>query len=237
MNKNNISAWCYSDPPNSPWILSCVYGPPVRKDKFAFWEKISAIGENFDENFDRSWLCIGDFNHVLNQYEKKGGRPMASSSSCPFKNFIDRYGMIDLGFAGNSFTWSNNRQGQNSIKERLDRSLATIQWIHLHPKFSLIHILAFSFDHNSILFNTASSSLFLPRPFRFEEFWTKGPSCGLIIGAAWKLVVSGNLAFCLVKKLKHTQVALKRYNSLHFGNIQEKIKSTMTKIDQVQSVP
>jgi hypothetical protein len=67
LNNNNISAWCYSDPPNSLWIISCIYGPPVRKDKFAFWEKLSAIGENFDS----SWLCIGDFNHVLNQSEKK----------------------------------------------------------------------------------------------------------------------------------------------------------------------
>jgi hypothetical protein len=35
-NKHNISAWCYSDPPNSPWILSCIYGPPDKIDKLAF---------------------------------------------------------------------------------------------------------------------------------------------------------------------------------------------------------
>ena len=26
-NKNNISTWCFNDPPNCPWILSCKYGP------------------------------------------------------------------------------------------------------------------------------------------------------------------------------------------------------------------
>jgi exonuclease III len=26
-NKNNISAWCFSDPPHAPWILSCVWSP------------------------------------------------------------------------------------------------------------------------------------------------------------------------------------------------------------------
>jgi hypothetical protein len=45
--------------------------------------------------------------------------------------------------------------------------------------------------------------------------------------------VSGSLAACLVKKLAQTKVALKRWNSLHFGNIQAKIKSTQLKIDQV----
>jgi hypothetical protein len=40
-----------------------------------------------------------------------------------------------------------------------------------------------------------------------------------------------------VKKLNHTIAALKRWNSLHFGNIQKNIKSTLARIDQVQSAP
>jgi hypothetical protein len=32
--------------------------------------------------------------------------------------------MIDLGFGGNPFTWSNHKQGYSLIKERLDRSIA-----------------------------------------------------------------------------------------------------------------
>ena len=38
---------------------------------------------------------------MLNQTEKSGGRLMDSSSNCPFKKFIDNFGMIDVGFAGN----------------------------------------------------------------------------------------------------------------------------------------
>jgi hypothetical protein len=59
-NKNNISTWCYSDPPQSPWILSCVYGPPKRMDILDFWESFAAIGDGFEA----SSLCIGDFNSV-----------------------------------------------------------------------------------------------------------------------------------------------------------------------------
>jgi hypothetical protein len=29
--------------------------------------------------------------------------------------------MVDLGFAGNPFTWCNNRMGLENIKERLNR--------------------------------------------------------------------------------------------------------------------
>jgi exonuclease III len=30
-NKHNNFAWCYSDPPSSLWIISCLYGPPEEK--------------------------------------------------------------------------------------------------------------------------------------------------------------------------------------------------------------
>jgi hypothetical protein len=65
-NKNHISTWCYSDPSHSPWILSCVYGPPAISDKQAFWDWFTFVGTNFDA----PWLCIGDFNSVLSQSEK-----------------------------------------------------------------------------------------------------------------------------------------------------------------------
>ena len=98
--KNNISAWCFSNPPQSPWILSYVYGPLNRSDKKAFWDSFAAIGDSFEA----SRLCIRDFNSILVQLEKQGGRPIASSSHCPFRRFIDHFGMIDLGFVENPFT-------------------------------------------------------------------------------------------------------------------------------------
>jgi hypothetical protein len=232
-NRNIISAWCFSDPPNSPWILSCIYGPPDTLNKPAFWDSLTVMGEDFVS----PWLCIGDLNFVMDQTEKLGGRPVASSSHCPFRNFIDHLGLVDLGFVGNSFTWCNNRQGIATIKERLDRGLASLDWIHLHPDFSLIHLPASISDHNPISLNTNTSSTFLPRPFKFEEFWTLDPTCGLVIKAAWDHHFAGSSAICLVKKLVQTKAALKRWNKLHFGNIQTQIKSSLLKLDKVQSAP
>jgi hypothetical protein len=115
---------------------------------------------------------------VLDQSKKSGGRPVDSSSNCHFKNFIDHFGMIDVGFAGNTFTWNNKRKGVEKIKERLDRGLASPAWVHLHLEFSLIHLPAVSSGHNPITLNTNISSSYLLRPFRFEEFWSKDLSYG-----------------------------------------------------------
>jgi exonuclease III len=180
-DKNHISAWCFSDPPHSPWILSCVYGPPNKQDRRAFWDSFASIGEGFEA----SWLCIGDFNSFVDQTEKSGGRPVDCSSHSPFRSFIEHFGMIDVGFVGNPFTWSNNRHGLENIKERLDRGLASPAWVHLHPDFSIIHLPAHNSDHNPISLTTNTTSDFLPRPFRFEEFWSKDPTCENVVQGAW----------------------------------------------------
>jgi hypothetical protein len=91
-NKNNISLWCFFDPPHAPWIHSCVYGPSDRRERLVFWDSFASIGYLFEA----SWLCIGDFNSILDQSKKLGGRLVSSSSHCPFRSFIDLFGMIDL---------------------------------------------------------------------------------------------------------------------------------------------
>jgi hypothetical protein len=171
---------------------------------------------------------------VLDQSEKLEGRPIVSSSHYPFKHFIDHFGLVYLGFVGNPFTWCNNRQGAASIKERLDRGLAFLNWIHLHPEFSLKHIPTSSSDHHPISLNTTFFSSFLPRPFRFEEFWTKDPSCGSVIEATWNKPALDSPAQCMVTKLLHTKKSLKRWNYLHFGKIQALIKFTIAKLDHIQ---
>jgi hypothetical protein len=101
----------------------------------------------------------------------------------------------------------------------------------------MLHIPATNSDHHPILLNTNYLSALLPRPFRFEEFWTKDPSCGLVIQSAWDKQVFGSPAQCLLKKQFHTKESLKRWNAVHFGNIQKKIKATKDMIDKVQQLP
>jgi hypothetical protein len=192
-NKFTIIAWCYSDPPNNPWILSCVYGPSFNKNNSDFWNYLASI----NSDYYGPWLCIGDFNSILDQSEKFGGRPYACSSNDLFRDFLNSHGLVDLGFSGSPFTWSNHRHDRHLIRERLNRSVASTQWIHLFPLFSVWHLPAQASDHNAMLLNTSSSNSHLPTPFRFEEFWTKDPSCTEVIASAWRPNVVGTSSFIL----------------------------------------
>jgi hypothetical protein len=222
---NMINAWCYSDPPNKPWFLTCIYGPPEKFNNSIFWDSI--LNERRD--YLGPWLYIGDLNVILSQDEKYGGRPFACSSTDPFRSFLDSFGMIDLGFSGNPFTWSNKRQNHHLIKERLDRGIANSQWVHLFPHYVVLHLPAQLSDHNPILLDSSPFDLTLPRPFRFEEFWTFDASCNSVISRAWVKKFQGSCAFILLKKLKATKSALKFWNSQHFGNIQKSLIGHITK--------
>lgn len=134
---------------------------------------------------------------IIDQFEKLGGRPYASSSNDAFRQFLNTFGLVDLGFYGNPYTWSNNREGRHLIKEILDRALATTQLIHLFPTCTVRHLPAHNSDHNPILLDTIFTNVYLPCPFRFEEFWLKDPSCGSVISAAWSSTFVGSPAYTL----------------------------------------
>jgi hypothetical protein len=51
-------------------------------------------------SFEGFWLCVGDFNGIQ-------GR---------FWAFMNHFGMVDLVFKGNLFTWSNERTSSANIK-------------------------------------------------------------------------------------------------------------------------
>jgi hypothetical protein len=227
-----ICAWCSSDSPTVKWLISFVYGPPYQKTNSDFWTTLA----NFGDHCDIPWLCIGDFNAIIAQHDKLGGRPFPSFSRNNFSYFMNKFGMVDLGFSGNPYTWSNHRYGHSLIKERLDRCIATNQWIQHFPYFSITHLPALNSDHNPLLLDTStrSHSLSLSRPFRFEEFWTRDPTCGVVINEAWSLIVSGSPAYCLIKKLKNTKQAIKHWNKPYFGEIQRKLDSTYQLLDITQ---
>lgn len=81
-------------------------------------------------------LIGGDFNKLILNSDKKGGKLI--NQSC-FSNFIDMInycGFIDLGFKGNKYTWLNKifNKCNALFFERLDRFLAANDWLISYPK-------------------------------------------------------------------------------------------------------
>lgn len=193
--------------------------------------------DTFGASYTDPWLCIGDFNAIISPDDTFGGRPFDSYSSNPFTDFIDGYGMIDLGFCGDPYTWSNHGQGSNLIKERLDRGIANCNWFNFFPSYSVMHLPAHTSDHCPLLLNSNLSVQSPPRPFKFEAFWTRDPTCGIVIDETWSTLIAGSPSFCLLHKLKITKAAIKYWNKHYFGNIKNNPDCTLSLLDKVQQAP
>lgn len=87
-------------------------------------------------------MIVGDFNTVLSQANKLGGRPVVSSSTKGFRQFVEDMALIDMGFVNSKFTWNNRREGVANIQERLDRGFANDCWKIQFPHATVTHLSA-----------------------------------------------------------------------------------------------
>lgn len=56
------------------------------------------------------WVIAGDFNEVLIGDDKFEGNPINMNKALWFQECLDICRMIDIGFSGPRFTWSNRRR-------------------------------------------------------------------------------------------------------------------------------
>ena len=67
------------------------------------------------------WIMASDFNEPLIEEDKYGGRGVHVNRSLAFKDCLDYCNMVDMGFSGLRYTWTNKREINNLILERIDR--------------------------------------------------------------------------------------------------------------------
>jgi hypothetical protein len=54
---------------------------------------------------------VGDFNEILANSEKQGVIPKALVKMEAFRTIVEDSNLLDLGYKGLTFTWSNGRPG------------------------------------------------------------------------------------------------------------------------------
>jgi hypothetical protein len=138
--------------------------------------------------------------------------------------------MIDLGFSGPKFTWSNCHDINSLIMERLDRALANPNWRILFPEASVSHLTRTHSDHCPILLTLCPTIPHsLPRPFRFENIWFSHSEFPKIVEQAWA-VPATNLSGTF-----DTFAALvSNWNKLVFGNIFHRKNRILARLNGAQ---
>ena len=92
-------------------------------------------------------MCAGDFNEIIKQSEKRGGRLRPYAQMQIFKDALDESELMDLGFKGLPFTWCKHYRNGVSIWEQLDRAVASYEWFSKFPASRVHHIDSTTSDH------------------------------------------------------------------------------------------
>lgn len=154
-----LSSRYFLKPTPPPWFFSAIYTNPSFNTRQLLWEELKIIAQTHKGK----WLMRGDFNEVLLAKEKLGGLSISNTRTSLFKDYLDNCGMLDLGFKGCKYTWTNKRyKHKNSlILERLDRCVANTSWINQYPEASVSHLPRTKSDHCLMLL-TLTNSLHAP---------------------------------------------------------------------------
>ncbi|XP_050245827.1 uncharacterized protein LOC126693745 [Quercus robur] len=111
------------------WRFTGFYGEPDAAKRNEAWAKLRSLNSN--QNIP--WLCVGDYNEITRQEEKRSGVLRSFNQMQLFRDVIDECGLMDLGFVGPKYSWSKHFESGQSIWERLDKGLAMNNWFLLFP--------------------------------------------------------------------------------------------------------
>ncbi|MBA0568053.1 hypothetical protein Golob_005571, partial [Gossypium lobatum] len=89
-----------------------------------------------------------------------------------FRKTLEECNLFDMGFNGNWFTWERGNLPETNIQERLDRGVATEEWVQIFPEFQIQHLPHTISDHCPLLINTKKEcSARIRKVFKFEAWW------------------------------------------------------------------
>lgn len=208
-------------------VLSVVYASPVYMLRSSLWEYLEALGSVMTA----PWLLIGDWNQVLVPADKSGGRPVGSLMSNSLWQVVLRCALLDLGFTGSKYTWSNHRQGQGCIRERLDRAWCNSAWQLQHPHASVQHLYRSYSDHSPILLSTGDQPQRLrpPNSFLMLTAWFQHRDFHKLVNRVWVVP-----EIPLQQALGQFRELAQWWNRHCFGNIFERKRRCLARLAGVQ---
>ncbi|TYG40891.1 hypothetical protein ES288_D12G130400v1 [Gossypium darwinii] len=205
------------------------YGHANPNFRRSSWDILRRVGESVREE----WVVGGDFNAILNDAEKEGGRRGVRVQMNEFKEVMDEMALVDIKPDSGWFTWVNNRNEGSLIKERLDRFLTSVEVVENFPFIATKVVRQTQSDHDAIILDLLGRKLKdYPKDkrlcFKFDVCWAGDEEAKNVIERAWNRDDTE-----YGEKLERVRSALGPWQCQKFG----KMKSEMRKLEkQIESI-
>lgn len=131
------------------WMFFAIYESPHAHNCTVLRDNLRCIYDHYKG----PWLLVGDFNEIISSSEKFDGRIINLNRSNQFLQCLNYCQLIDLGFKGSRYTWTNKRKCGFTIRERFDRCMTNFEWNTLFPNSLVNHLPRTHSDHCPLLLN------------------------------------------------------------------------------------
>ncbi|KAK4381552.1 putative mitochondrial protein [Sesamum angolense] len=164
---HHIDATIYPESETEAWRFTGFYGFADVACRQRSWDLLSTL----KNQSRRAWLIVGDFNEILDDSEKIGGRQRPLWQVRRFREALASIDVFDLGFEGDPFTCA-------TVIRSLILSLNGLT------------------GHVPIPSGVINSPTHWPkhRPFRFEASWTVSADCEQVVREGWNTWVGNGQA-------------------------------------------
>ncbi|GLT72801.1 hypothetical protein SLA2020_447050 [Shorea laevis] len=194
------------------WKMTGFYGHPETAHRGEGWSLL----RHLQSCSPLPWLCIGDFNEILDHSEKEGGALRPPRQMEDFRAVLEECSFSDLGFTGSKFTWCNSREDSTFTKERLDRAVVNPSWCDKFQAVDVFILATQTSDHCPLLLTygrQGKEDSDRSNHFKFEASWMVNEACSRIIHDSWAGSHGvGDPLEILIYKLEHCKQALLRWS-------------------------
>ncbi|WMV30203.1 hypothetical protein MTR67_023588 [Solanum verrucosum] len=203
------------------YIKTFVYAKCKEYLRKPLWDKLLHFADTRDAT---PWCTVGDFNVITNTDEKLGGIPYNMKKSIEFIGVIEACGLMDLGFNGPRFTWSNQRGINFRIWKRLDRAMVNDRWLQIMPHTNITHLPSVGSDHCPLLMEMNVRPENHIKYFRFLNCWADQPAFVETVTNCWNRPIEGHPMWTFHQKMKRLASTLSAWSKMQFGDIYAKVK-------------
>ena len=180
------------------------------------------------------WIITGDFNDITSNDEKWGGRVREEWTFRDFRNFIESNNLVDIGFVGNPWTWSNNWDRNGEVKERLDRALCNAGWFHVFDRAQCKHVENLGSDHSMLLIDSCPPQGKKKKRFSFDKRWLQREGMKQVVERAWRLGSGGSRMFKVKKKIVNCRIELLKWRNKFQGNSRRRIEDLKHQLEELR---
>ncbi|XP_074296875.1 uncharacterized protein LOC141627532 [Silene latifolia] len=207
------------------YYITVVYAFNVASDRRDLWRAL----EQLSGSVDGPWVCMGDFNVVLNSGERKGSIHQNLAEMKEFSDCLDECQLVDHPATGCFYTWSNKAERM----AKLDRAVVNQAWIG--SVSSTVSFLPAGVSDLTPILLDIPNDVSISRPFKYLNCWSSSVAFHHQVTLVWGKQYYGRRINILFQKLRALRAPLKQLHKDSFSHLDRRVTEARNALLACQS--